>query len=576
MTSKKEIRDKINQLNSGLPQDWLFINRKIRHDLSSTNNFGVKGPINLKNQIIRDSFQHDLAQMIERKAVNLRPIIGENGSGKTTHLEYVLKPLINDHYQGRGFFLYFDFRYVAKTEEEFWRAFFIKLYEQMTEHGYLSKILAKIPKDKERVLRKLYGRSNMARHIINAASPEDSHQSTAEEFFYADEFPTESNVRAFYSGFLKAAFFTGYFVVLAFDELQHLSETCGKILTKKVLEKFVRATYDTNRNNPLYIVLSCLQNEQDGETLGKEYDELKRQSRSFADIVRNREIVLGKLTSDEFDEILKQSGSKAQLTESDSKRFMREIKANIEYYAKRNTPRELVHLIYQIFEKIGYLRLTKDEIRTQYEQKAREFMIPKLSEKGFYHIYPEVRNIGRINFDIYAEAESQRTLKSAIKRAFGEAKSVKCKKRLAEDYVHKMRTIKDREYRPSRGDYVFLISPEITKEAKLVLKDENIDWILFNPLEIQEYLKASEEDQLEETPIFARKTPSKYSLKDVTGIGAKTLIQLKAVKIESIEDLINCNPKLISEASKIGFPRRIGEGKIIKFQQIAKELLEIN
>ncbi len=253
---------------------------------------------------------------------------------------------------------------------------------------------------------------------------------------------------------------------------------------------------------------------------------------------------------------------------------MREIKANIEYYVKRHTPRELVRLIYQIFEKIGYLRLKPAEIRKLYQQKARRYMAPILSTKGFDFIQPGEFKVGGIAFDIYSEAESQRTMQSRIKRAFGEAKSIKCTKKLAEDYVHKMRDLKAREYRPERGDYPFLISPEITPDARRVLEDEGIDWIMFNPPEIQEYLKLSEDIQVEEVPIFRRKEKSRFSLRDIKGIAGKTEEKLIAADIKTIEDLTTCNPKLVSATIKRKFPRGIGEGKIKSFQQLAKELLE--
>ena len=558
---KTSLREKITELRNGLPQDWLLIDRVISLDLLDPKSYGGKGPPSLRNLTVRQVFQQDLSKVIERKSALFRPLIGENGSGKTTHLLYVLKPLVTEIYGDNGFFLFFDFRYIADTEEEFWRAFFLKIYETVTDEGYLHRILGRIPTDKTRELRKIYGDNKIARQVLNAASDETAHQEEAADFFYRDEFMTETNVRRFYEGFLKLVFKYNFFIVIAFDELQHLSETCSEVLTKKILEKFVRATFERFRKNKLYFAFSCLQNDPKEFPPGNEYDTLLGISHSFADVVRNREIHLGKLKNEEFNEILNQSCQKANLTEKEAKEFISVITSNIDYYSKRNTPRELMKLLFEAFETIGILELTESEIRNLYEQKARDFMRSRLIEKGIPHVEPDAFKIGGIYFDIYAQGESQRTASSHIKKAFGEAKSVKCTKGLAEDFIRKLRDLKNREYKPSR-DYCFLISPDKTPDAQMVLKDAGVEWISFNPPEIQEYFRRKKEEE-----------KGKVSLRDIKGVGDKVEEQLRKSEIQTIEDLVNCNPKLVSESTK-RFGRKISEPRIKKFQQIAKELLE--
>ena len=57
---------------------------------------------------ISEIFKNDLQSLIRSNRPQVRVLFGDNGTGKTTHLDY-FKQLLNIYYQGLHFFFEIDF-----------------------------------------------------------------------------------------------------------------------------------------------------------------------------------------------------------------------------------------------------------------------------------------------------------------------------------------------------------------------------------------------------------------------------------------------------------------------------------
>jgi len=566
---KISIKKQILRLIQGYPQDWIYIERKILYDLNSKKTEGVKGPINFVGQMLSDAIKREIIDVNSREIATIRPIIGPNGAGKTTQMELQIKKYVNELFGDKSIYLFFDFKYVSDNENEFWPIFIQNLYGQIQENKYLNQLCEELNSTRlHSELIKYFKNSRIVSKILNSISPDDRTRATADEFFYGYDI-NKKDILDFFNGFISLALELNKLVVICFDEVQFLIDIDPtNVLVKIFLEQIIRKSLEIFRNRRLYIVISCLQNPDKNE-----YDKLKSISKNFSSIINGKEIVLGNLTSTEKDQILDQICEKVNIKNNDRKMLINKIKNTLGFFL----PRMFLSTIAEILVSMGYTSYSESELRTLYETEAREFISPRLKEKGFIHIEESPVKIGGFEFDIYATAESQRNKR--VPKAFGEAtcinkKSIKGK---IEKFISWLNQMKNKEYRPELNDYTFFICPKnrLNNSSIELLKSNNIDYFEFDSTYIDEINKLELEGkptQITDSPLVEKTIISKkkinYNLKDIPGIGPKKEILLKQVNIFTIEDLIKCNPESVAENIS-----GIGIASLNKWIQKAKQLI---
>jgi len=574
----------------GYPQDWIYIERKVRGDLEGETREGVRAPINFVGKSLAEIFKKDIMDVNARKIAMIRPIIGANGAGKTTQMEIQIKKHVKDIFADKLIYLFFDFKFISNTKEAFWPVFIQKFYDQIQDNQYLRRLCAELPQEKlKSTLIKKFKNAKIVDQVLNSISSDASTQALAEEFFFGGEISSK-DIMDFFNGFLSLALDLDKPVVFCLDELQFLididpSETLATI----ILEQFIRKLLEQYRNNRLYIICSCLQNPDK-----QEYDALKEVSKNFKSIIEGKEIILGNLTAAEKDEILDQICEKVEMPAGERKKFLSQVKGRLEFFL----PRYLLKSIAENLEIMGYTCYTPSELRNLYEKEAREFVAPKLREKGFGYIEEAPKRVGGYDIDIYANSETNRV--NRVSQAFGEVtirnrRGIKEKVEKFASWLHQM---KGREYRPDLGDFVFFICPSnrLTKMSKETLESNDIQSFEFDSSFIDEINKIDQEEKIEvepppeimhpqpitpiadnsevpaikppeEKPIVGKK-PHKFELKDIPGVGPAKIKLLKQANISTIEDLITCNPRLV--AGKVS---GLGERSLNTWIQKAKQIL---
>jgi len=583
------LKTKILRLLQGLPQDWIYIERKVLADLQSSSNEGVKAPINFVGKNLAEIFKKDIADVNARQVALIRPIIGANGAGKTTQMEIQIKRYVSDIFEDKGVFLFFDFKYISDSEEEFWPIFIQRFYEQIQEHRYLKQLCDKLSRTKlkQDLIRK-FKNTKLVENIINSISEDVSAQARAEEFFYGSEI-SRKDISDFFNGFLNLALDLDRLVVLCLDEVQFLIDIDPtQTLVKIILEQFIRKLYEQYSNKKLYIVISCLQNPDK-----REYDKLKGISKNFQSIVEGKEIILGNLTVSEKNAILNQVCDKIRMETAKRKRFLSQVKRRIEYFL----PRELLKSIAEILDIMGFTCYSREELRNLYEREARTYVKPILIEKGFVYVEDKPKKVGGYNIDIYASAETNRYQRTP--NAFGEVTIIQRKtiKEKVEKFAAWLHQMKGKEYRPNRGDYAFFVCPKnrLTQSSQEVLRSNNIDIIEFDSSLINEINQLEQEPDLSEdkelslappeeipTPsadsglersslkqkLIIGKKPVTHKLEDIPGIGQAKVKLLQQANILTINDLITCNPRIIA-----GKVKGLGLKSLTKWIQRAKQIV---
>ncbi|MHA1341757.1 MAG: hypothetical protein ACTSO2_17440, partial [Promethearchaeota archaeon] len=516
----------------------------------------------------------------------IRPIIGANGAGKTTQLEIQVKKFVNEIFQNKLIYLFFDFKYITDNEEDFWSIFMQRLYEQIRQNKYLHKLCSELEQSKLRInLIRKFKNSKVVKQIQNILSNDASTQAIAEEFIYGEKI-TKKDIVDFFNGFLNLALDLNKLVILCFDELQFLIDIDPtKNLAKIILEQFIRKLIEQFRNKRLYIIISCLQNPDK-----KEYDQLKEFSKNFKSIVEGKEIILGNLTSSEKEEILNQVCEKINMDSLERKKFLKKVKGRLDYFL----PRGLLKSIAEILDVMGYTSYSETELRNLYEKESREYIKPILNEKGFIFMNDSPKKIGGFNVDIIASSETKRA--NRVFQAFGEVtimnrKGMKGKVEKFASWLHEM---KGKEYRPDLGDYAFFLCPKnrLTKSSKDVLESNNIEYYEFDSSlinEINHFEEQQHEIEIEEIPqeialpkieteikgdastkvkqVIIKK-PSKFKLVDIPGVGAGKVALLKKANITTIEELISCDSKIVAKKVK-----GLGVTSLNKWIQKAKQII---
>lgn len=571
---KTELKQKISLLEQGLPQKWIYVERKVLNPLSSDKFEGVKANIKYLEKDLSYIFHQDLLNVKNIGLAKIRPVIGPNGVGKTTQLKFQVKDYLNEIEPDSSIYLFFDFKQMANTIEEFWAIFGERLIEQIRKRGYLIKIIEDLDSFEQRSLMiRNFKNKKLVDYLLQLLSTDRYKQVKAEEYFYSGQLKSK-DISNFFFGLLKLAFEHNYMVVILFDEIQFLDEIDpSNVLVKMFSEQFMRLLFEQFSNNRLYLVVSCLQNPQKNE-----WDLLKSRSKNFQSIVKGKEIILGNLTLNEREEIVNQVSSRIGFQKNDRSVFLTKVKSSLDYYL----PRYLLQCIANILDMMEYTAYTDYEIRKLYEKDARNYISPKLKEMGFKYIEPGVKKIGGYNVDIFASAPTSRA--KYRKQAFGEVTMMKRSGMVEkiEKFANWLNRMNSLEYRPEKGDIAFFICPpnRITENSNMILKDNNINLYEYSSKNIEELAKVSKPKSIpkkgslddikkvkpQEDIILIKEL--KYSLEDIKGIAKTTADKLRKASINTLKELINCNSK--TTASEID---RVGKTSIDNWKQIAKQLL---
>jgi predicted flap endonuclease-1-like 5' DNA nuclease len=585
------LRRRILRLEQGFPQNWIYIERKVKHPLTSEEPEGVKASTNFIGKQVTEIFRQDLLNVQNLKITTIRPVIGPNGAGKTTLLKFKVRERLNQISPNRNLYLFFDFKEITEDKDQFWDIFVQELISQLIdeENNILTELIENISSHRRRLeLNQKFRNKQLIDHLLKLIIKDPGEREIGLNYFYGGILNSKT-IRDLFFGFIELALDQNYLVIIGFDELQFLNEIDkSNVLIKLFLESFIRHLMEKFSNERLYLVLSCLQNPKK-----EEWTNLKEQSKNFKSIIENKEIVLGNLTSKEKEAIITQVAEKIRFKRKERKLFFKKVKESLYYYL----PRELLKCIANVIDSMDYTYHTEYEIRKIYESDTREFMEDKLKSKGFIHLEPDVKKIGGYNLDIYATAPTHRS--NYVKKAFGEASMIQRSsiKRKVEKFADWLLRMRGREFNPNKGDYAFFITPpnNITEEARKVLDDNNIEFIAFKSSNLEQIIEheraETEEAVVEPTEIEIEPEPSietekpkrkkekegklflvkedKYSLEDVPGIGPKNKEKLNEAGIHTIKDLLNCNAKL--KAKEI---YRVGVASINKWKKNARQIIK--
>lgn len=531
-------------------------------------------------------FQKDILNVFSQKITKIRPVIGANGAGKTTLLKFKIKELAEEIAPDSNIFLFFDFKFVTDNLEEFWPIFMQNLISQLTneENPFLFEILNKLDSDNREIeLMKTFKNPDLVNNTLKLISSSSSERRSALSYFYNMQLDTKT-ISDFFYGVINLSLELDHLVVIVFDELQFLDEIdTSKRLLKLFAEKFVRFLMEKFSNRRLYIGISCLENPDE-----KEWTRLKSHSKNFDSIVKSKELFLGNLTPEEKNDIIKQVAERIGFDKNNRKIFFTKMKESLYYYL----PRDLLKQIANVLDSMDFVGYTKYEIRTIYEDSAREFMKDKLRKKGFKHLDSEVRKIGGFNIDIYATGSTHRS--GYVPKAFGEATitnrtRMKQKVEKFSDWLFRMR---GREYNPEKGDIAFFVCPPntITDQTEKVLKDNNIETFYFHSPIVEQIQQHREKEKIEEMGYMIEESvvpevmdeeieekeekviivkDDRYRLEDIPGIGPSFAEKLRKAHILTVKDLLNCNIKMKAKEI-VG----IGETRLNNWKQNARQILE--
>lgn len=542
----------ISQLRQGLPQNWIYIERKINNGLDSAKSEGIAAPQQFKGNNLSKVFCTDLLDVYHQEIALLRVIIGPNGIGKSTQLELKIKEHLEQVIKTPYIHLNFDLKHISEDKESFWPTFLSKFYDQLKVNMYLNHIYDMLTHtSKKTELFSFFRDSLLVEMAIKIISTDQTDQDDVEQIIFGNAI-SQSQIKKFFFGFLQMAFHYNFFVTICFDELQFLNAIePSKTLAKFFLEQFIRETYETFRDKRLYLLLSCLNNHDK-----KEYRDFQKISGNFRSITENKEIILGNLTLIEKDQILDQVAMKIGMESEEKRKFLKKIKTRLDYY----TPRGLLKSISEILEIMGYASYSQPEMRKIYENEARNYISPILTERGFSQICLGPKDVGGFNFDIYATQKSQRF--NRVPRTFGEItitqrSSMKTK---VEKYVSWLHQLNGSEYHPEQMDIALFICPpdRITPQTRELLNSNNIQLFEFESSiysDLQSFDKIIKKDAV-------------FHLQDIPGVGIAKVKLLNQAEISTLQELIHCN---VNQASQI---KGLGRASLLKWIQKAKQMLE--
>lgn len=473
-------------------------------------------------------------------------MLGDNGTGKTTHFDY-FKSILNTYYQGLSFFFEIDLRHIAeKSEAGLWLAIFNQIYEAISQRNDIIELINTYD---TRNLRRKFKSSSIAKNIKNFG------QDSSEDYFYGNKFQNISNIQAFFNGIIDILMENKVLTIIAIDEVQQI-EKWGDPVFQAFLESFVSSTYDrymrSQADARLFFILSFLLKSPSSRE--QKYAFLERYSPGFVSRMKGKEILFCDFTEKEHNDALILISEITNLSSQERVNFETETKSKLIYWMTRNNPREFGKYIKKVYKKLDFLKLTSSEKREIYEKEGREYIKPKLLEEGFTFVDEKPVEIEGYNFDVYAEARHRTIIR---KCAFGEIKTTQ--RRSLKSEVEKFSRwlgdiIKTSLYSHS-DNYYFFISPfEPTKSIEEILSQYSIDWIKFKPPE----LIFEEEEEIEEK---GEKVPEKKKKKElsidtplklikISGLGEARLKHLEKEGIITIVDLKEANLSVLAESIK--------------------------
>jgi hypothetical protein len=544
---------KINQLGAG-PQLWFFLDRSVTGSLSEYDAIIQTQPENVlgiysnenKSLKISDVFKNDLQSLIRSSKPHVRVLMGDNGTGKTTHLDFI-KKILKDSYQASNFFFEIDLRHITeKTEKGLWLAIFNQIFDSLSRRQDIIGLLRGYD---IRDLRKRFKSSNVAKNIINLG------QDASEEYFYGEKFQTVSNIQLFFNGVIDILMENKILTVIAIDEVQQI-EKWGDPVFQAFLESFVSSTYDrymrSDKDARLYFVLSFLL--KSSSSRNEKFSFLEKHSPGFVSRMKGKEIVFCNFTENEHDDALNLIAEITDLTLKEKSKFESETKSKLTYWMTRNNPREFGKYLKKVFKKLDLLKLSVPERRELYEQEAREYIKPVLLNKGFTYIAEKTENVGGYNFDVYADLKDRTVLK---KCAFGEIKTTQRKKLKGEveEFSRWLSDIKRTSVFSHSNNYYFFISPfDSTNATQEILTQFSIEWIKFEPLEFifeeEEDLIGEKEKKLKEKKKKAISTETPLKSLKISQLGPTRLLSLEAENIITIENLKETNLGILADKIK--------------------------
>ncbi len=542
---------KIEQLGAG-PQVWFFLDRKIfgdlkEYDLKMKENpqkiFGIYANEE-KNRSITEIFKDDLQRLIRSNLPQIRILFGDNGTGKSTHLQY-FKKILEDHYQNLYLFIEIDLRHIAeKTEEGLWLEIFHQIYDSIHKREDIVKLLRE---HDERDLLKIFKHTNIAKNVKTFG------QDTSETFFYGDEFQRISNIQRFFNGIIDILMERKILTVITIDEVQHI-ENWGEPIFQAFLESFISSTYDRYMNPSnearLYLILSFLLKTPDSRE--DKYKFLEKHSPGFVSRMKGKEIILCNFSEKEHQDALKLCAEITNLALEEQKKFAAEIKSSMTYWVFRTNPREFGKYIKDVYKRLGFLTLTPSERCQIYEKESRDQITHILYQKGFSYVATGPECVQGYNFDVYAEDRGRDIPK---KYAFGEIKTTQRKslKSEVEKFSNWIKDLKNTSKYNKSGNFYFLISPyDPTSAVQEILTHYAIEWFKF---ELPELV-------FEEESIYEEK--------------AEKIPELVEVKPKEIQDFFIekpvASPKIITAPKKEKKPKLLKKKVIISETTSLKEI----
>lgn len=495
---------------------------------------------------ISEIFKNDLQSLIRSNRPQVRVLFGDNGTGKTTHLDY-FKQLLNIYYQGLHFFFEIDLRHIAeKTEEGLWLAIFNQIYDALIQREDIIQIL----KDYDiRQLRNIFKSSEISKKIKNFG------QDSSEDYFLGKKFRNISNIQSFFNGIIDILMEKKILTVIAIDEVQQI-EKWGDPVFQAFLESFVSSTYDRymriTSDSRLFFILSFLL--KSPVTRNDKYSFLEKYSPGFVSRMRGRGIIFCDFTEEEHNDSIILIADITNLTPEERSEFERETKSKLTYWITRNNPREFGKYIKKIYSKLGLLKITSSEKREIYEKEGRDYIKPILIDKGFTSISEHPKVIEGYEFDIYGETKHRSLIKKCV---FGEIKTTQRKylKGEVEVFSRWLSDIKKTSLYNHDDNYYFFVSPfEPTKGTQEIVNQYNIDWFLFNPPELIFEEDNTEEKKEKRKRIPEKKKEFKFSINSklksistqISGLGAARIKKLEENGIITIENLREANLSVLA------------------------------
>ncbi len=443
---------KITDAKESLPETLLvYLDREI-------NDKNVKAEGYLERKL-SELIKEDILYISSYSKSKIRAIVGEVGSGKTILLNKFKENFI-ELLKNNCVVFFLNFSDISVTDnKDFAKDISKTIYNQIKEHFYFFNL----HEYNDEQLSEYFNDFKIIDAIMNIRNAEIK----AKRFFFEEI--TEGNLVELLEGYLKIAFSKNFPVLFIIDELNYLIKNDpneNKILTNIIIQRLLRGWWRKFTEKPLFLITSCLT---------EEFSKLPELNPSFYSIIKRNIIKLDKLSKEEkriLIELIYQEYKKYLNRKLDLTIFIDEIEKRVENIKNREKldyyiteyARDFVQIIATVMSEnieIDYLQKSY----YIYEEDSREFIKPKLKDKGF-----DIKNMPNKEFnydgfgiDIYSEDKSNR---QKIKHALGECKSQKFNSGHVDEWDYKLLKLEHKDSYSKDDDFIFTIAPNYTKKAK--------------------------------------------------------------------------------------------------------------